>query len=58
MESVRDPTVGPQTAARYGKHPHNTRSNAGPIINPSFPQLGGIKEILPVVGKPIEPIGI
>ena len=44
----------PQTAARYGKHCHNTRSTAGPFIPPSFPHPGGIKELVnqlnPLVG--------
>ena len=35
----------------------STCSTAGPLIPPSFPKPGGIKEILPVVGKPIKPIG-
>ena len=60
MESVGDPNVDPPDRRQIWETPSNTSSTARPSIPPSFPQpgrAGVVKEILPVVGKPIKPIG-
>ena len=64
MESVRDPAMGPADRRQVWEAPSQypfqirtfNRSKSGPLITPNFPQPGGIKEILPVVGKPISPL--
>ena len=57
MESVRDPNVGPPDRHKVWEASSHTRFTAGPLTPPKLSPAGGIKEILPVVGRLIKSIG-